>query len=73
MLELNGEKRWENEVSGTQQINSGGDIIYLSPGVRLSKGKFGAFLSAGIPIVDATNGLQTDVNFRMIGGIGMAF
>lgn len=73
MLELNGEKRWENEINGATEINSGGDIVYLSPGVRMSYRKMGVFLSAGFPIIDDTNGIQTDVDFRLLGGLGFTF
>lgn len=73
VLEVNGERRWKNTVAGASDPNSGGDIVYLSPGLRLSWGNAGAFLSAGYPIVDDTNGVQTDVSFRLVAGVGLAF
>ncbi len=36
MLELNGEYREKNEIDGEKEDNSGGEVIYLSPGVRVS-------------------------------------
>lgn len=73
MLELNGERRWQNDAGGTADPNSGGDIVYLSPGVRLTWGGAGGFLSAGYPVIDDTDGVQTDVSFRLVAGIGFAF
>ena len=73
MLELNGETRWKNDVSGASEPHSGGTVVYLSPGIRLSHGKIGAFVSAGFPIVDDPKGVQTDIDFRLVGGVGIAF
>lgn len=73
MLEVNGETRWKNDVGGTSEPNSGGTVVYLSPGLRLSHGKVGAFVSAGVPIIDDSKGVQTDIDIRLVGGIGIAF
>ena len=73
MLEINGEKRWENEINNARERNSGGSVVYISPGIRLSYKKIGGFISVGIPVIDDTNGLQTDTNWRLVGGFGIAF
>lgn len=73
MLEVNGETRWKNDVGGMSEPNSGGTIVYLSPGFRLSRVNVGAFISAGIPIIDNSKGVQTDIDFRLVGGVGLAF
>jgi len=73
MLELNGEQRWKNNVSGRSEANSGGNVIYLSPGVRVSCAKFSAFVSFGYPMVDDSNGWQLGIDYRLSGGVAIAF
>lgn len=74
MLELNGEYREKNEIDGEKEDNSGGDVIFLSPGIRISSSdKWSLFLSVGKSIYDDFNGRQTDVDSRLVGGIGFAF
>jgi hypothetical protein len=74
MLELNGEYRGKNDVDGEKDDNTGGDVIFLSPGVRLSSSDtWSLFLSVGTPVYDDYNGRQTDVDYRLVGGVGFAF
>lgn len=74
MLELNGEYREKNESDGDKEDNSGGKVIFLSPGIRVSSSdEWSLFLSAGRSIHDDLNGRQTDIDYRMVGGIGFAF
>jgi hypothetical protein len=74
MLELNGEYRQKNEIDGEKEDNSGGDVIFLSPGIRVSSSdKWSLFLAVGKSIYDDFNGTQTDVDYRLIGGFGFAF
>lgn len=73
MLEINGEKRKKNKISGNTEEHTGGNTIFLSPGIRVSSGKFGGFLSFGIPVVENQNGKQTDIDKRILAGISFAF
>ncbi|MFT4585632.1 MAG: hypothetical protein ACI8XZ_005406, partial [Gammaproteobacteria bacterium] len=73
MLEINGEQRWSDKVRGVNDANSGGNIIYLSPGIRASFRQLSAFFSFGYPLVDDSNGHQSDVDFRIMGGVGFGF
>ncbi|MFT4560965.1 MAG: hypothetical protein ACI9BW_000703 [Gammaproteobacteria bacterium] len=73
MLELNGEQRWRDNVQGIDDGNSGGSVVYLSPGIRASLQRFSAFFSVGYPLVDDSNGRQSDVDFRIMGGLGFGF
>ena len=74
MLELNAEHRDNNEVNGEQDDNSGGEVIFLSPGIRVSSSdNWSLFVSLGKSIYDDFNGRQTDVDYRLVGGIGYAF
>lgn len=71
-LELNGETRRKNEIDSIAEENSGGTTVYLSPGIRISANRLSAFLSYGVPIVDDQNGVQTDVDRRIVFGLSLA-
>ena len=73
MLELNGESRDRTEISGISEEHSGGDILYLSPGLRLTSGNdFSLFVSVGFPVHEDMNGVQTDTDYRIVAGVGFA-
>lgn len=72
VLELNGETRRKNKISGHSEENSGGTVILVAPGLRVSAGDFGGFISVGLPIVENLNGIQTDIDTRVIAGISIA-
>ncbi|PHS71973.1 MAG: hypothetical protein COB22_06025 [Cycloclasticus sp.] len=71
-LEANGETRRENRIYGHLEENSGGTTVYLSPGIKVSAGGFGGFISIGVPIIENTKGIQTDVNTRIVAGLSFA-
>ncbi len=70
-VELNGETRRKSTVSGVTEENSGGTTVYFAPGVRVSSGDFGGFISYGIPVVEDQNGEQTDTDSRIVAGISL--
>ena len=72
-VELNGETREKNEISGVSEDNSGGTIVYLSPGFRLSSKNLSGFISYGMPVIENYNGKQTDVDSRIVAGASFAF
>ena len=71
-LEANGETRRKNKVSGHSEENSGGTTVYLSPGLKVSAGSFGGFISIGVPIIENQKGIQTDVDTRIVAGLSFA-
>ncbi len=73
LIELNGETRWNNAIAGVRDVNSGGTVLYVSPGMRATFGDFATFVSVGLPIVDNPHGIQSDVSFRLSGGLSMLF
>lgn len=74
MLELNGQWRQKQNVNGATDKNSGGNIIFLSPGLRVTMDdKWSMFASIGIPILEDLNGKQPDTDFRIIVGTGWSF
>ena len=79
VLEINGEWHDKQKVRGGDEDhsgidpNSGGTVVYLSPGVRLSKDTWSAFVSVGIPIVNDLNGFQDDTELRLLSGVSFTF
>lgn len=73
VLEINGEWHGKEVAAGDTDANSGGNTIYLSPGLRLSKGNMSSFVSVGIPIVKDLNGLQSEPSVRVMTGLGISF
>jgi len=74
ILELNGEWRDKQETGGLSDPNSGGNTVYISPGVRFSGGKhWNTALSFGAPIVKDFNGYQTPPDYRIVYRLVAAF
>lgn len=72
VIELNGETRRKNKISGTSEEHSGGTAILLSPGLRVSSGNFSGFISVGVPIIENMNGKQTDLDARIVAGLSIS-
>lgn len=72
-LELNGEWHDRQTVAGVADENSGGNTVYLGPGLRAGYDRFSSFVLAGWPVVNQMNGLQSKPEFRVIGGMSIAF
>ena len=73
VLEMNGENRSKNEIAGVAEANTGGNLLYFSPGVKVSSGNVGGFVSLGIPMLENHNGIQTDIDKRILVGLSMVF
>jgi hypothetical protein len=74
VLEFNGEWRDKLNIAGDINDNSGGNLLYLSPGVRLTLAKKIALaFSFGIPIAEALNGDQVDPQYRLVTLVGFTF
>ncbi|NQV20610.1 MAG: transporter [Rhodospirillales bacterium] len=74
VLEVNGEWRAKEEMSGVRDPNSGGNAIFISPGLRFSHPAGGsAWVSVGVPITENRNGIQADVDLRLTAGIAQTF
>jgi hypothetical protein len=73
VLELNGEWHAKQMANGISDPNSGGNTIFISPGLRLSQDKWSGFVSMCIPIVDDLNGIQSEPDWRVIAGATWLF
>ncbi len=74
ILELNGEWRDKEERSGVEIDNSGGHVVYLSPGLRfVGIGGLNLGVSFGYPVVTDVNGDQVEPDYRLVGTINVTF
>ena len=73
ILELNGEARSRQKIAGVRDPNSGGNLVYLSPGVRFGPERWSASFSFGVPILQNLNGTQHETDWRMLAGVGTSF
>jgi hypothetical protein len=72
-LELNGEWHDEQVIAGLVDPNSGGNTVYLSPGLRVGYGNVSGFASLGVPVVNHMNGLQSKPDYRVVAGVAATF
>ena len=74
IFEINGEWREKEDVDRDTNDDSGGLLVFASPGVRLSTNNgLSASLAAGVPIIEDLNGLQTKPEYRVNANISIAF
>jgi hypothetical protein len=71
VLEMNGE--WQDRSSGEHGVHSGGNTVYLSPGLRLSVERWSGFVSIGVPIISDLNGIQPEPEWRLLTGVAVNF
>ncbi len=69
VFEVNGEWRDRVDIAGETQENTGGNLIYFSPGVKLTSGNWVAGVAVGIPYVEL-NGIQSEPKTRFILSVG---
>lgn len=74
LLELNGEARGKTRVGTNPEPHSGGSVIYITPGIRVSSSAgWTGFLSLGVPVSENLKGVQTGVNYRLVAGMSFGF
>src|SRR4051812_41251167 len=73
VLEFNGEWHDKQVIQHEKDRNSGGNVAYLSPGIRISYGSLSGFVSVGVPVVNHMNGLQSKPRERVVTGLAFAF
>jgi len=73
VLELNGEWHARETIAGATDPNSGGNVVFLSPGLRLSYDKWSGFVSLGVPVINDLNGIQAEPDWRVLTGVAVNF
>jgi hypothetical protein len=74
IFELNG--AWENrhEIDGVEEEDSGGNVVYLSPGARfILNNRWSAFLSGGVPVVRDIRASHPENGYRLVAGVSATF
>ena len=71
LLEINGEWHDKQRTAGVVDPNSGGNTIYLSPGLRLTVENWSSYVLVGIPVVNDQNGIQAKPAWRVLGGFSV--
>ena len=72
-LELNGEWHGRQHEGSEVDPNSGGSVLFLSPGVRVVQGSVAGYLTVGAPILSDFRGIQAEPEFRLTAGISRRF
>lgn len=73
-LELNGQWQSKAEKAGVKNANSGGNIIYLTPGVHLKMTKKAHLaLVAAVPVWRDLNGTQVSEDYKLEAKLAMKF
>jgi hypothetical protein len=73
-LELNGEWQDEENTESVDNPDSGGNVVFLTPGVRLvGSGGWSAVIAAGFPVADHLNGTQVEPDLRVTAGLNLLF
>lgn len=74
IVEVNGEWRSRMEIADVEQPNTGGSLIYLTPGLRYRSPQHWSLSGAiGIPLAQDLNGVQHETRLRGIVGFGVMF
>lgn len=73
VLELNGEWQDRQRIRGVEERDTGGNQVYLSPGLRLLAGGLSAHVAVGIPVVNDVRRSHPDTGYRIVAGISKAF
>ena len=73
MSELTASSRLAKKIAGVKDPNSGGNTIYLSPGLCPSYDKWSSFVSVGVPVVNDLNGLQAESQWRVPTSVAINF
>jgi len=73
VLELNGEWKQRNRNESGSVDASGGNIIYLSPGLQVASKRFVAETSVQLPVFQDLNGTQVETDYVIIASLRVTF
>jgi hypothetical protein len=64
----------KSEEEGEKDANTGGTVLFLSPGVKVSfTEKIAGSIGIQLPVLQDLNGRQVETQFRLITGVSIAF
>jgi hypothetical protein len=74
ILELNGVWHEEQTIDGQRDENSGGNRLFLAPGVRMTVDeRWSAFASVGVPLFEHVNGAEHETDVHAVMGVSVSF
>ncbi|WFU74834.1 transporter [Bradyrhizobium sp. CB2312] len=73
LLEINGELHGRQRIAGISDPNSGGNTIFVSPGLRLTVDNWSSYVLVGIPVFNDYNGVQATPAWRTLVGVSAVF
>jgi hypothetical protein len=73
LLEINGEWHDKQRTAGVTDPNSGGNTIFISPGLRLTVENWSSYVLVGIPVLNDYNGMQATPTWRVLAGVSAVF
>jgi len=72
IIELNGEWSDKEEQNGVIDPDTGGNTLYVSPGLRVSGDGMSGFVSVGLPVSNSYNGTQSEPDWRIVSGFSLS-
>lgn len=72
-LGLNGDWQDKHETAGERDQNTGGHVLYVTPGLKLSVDRWSSFVNFGIPVSTDLNGIQAEPDWRLSTGVSVDF
>ena len=72
-LGLNADWHDQQGINHIRDSNTGGTVVYLSPGLRLSTERTTASVTFGIPILTHLDGYQSEPDWRLASSFGVRF
>lgn len=73
LVEINGEWHDKQRTAGVIDQNSGGNTIFISPGLRLTVENWSTYVMVGIPVANDYNGIQATPTWRVLAGVSAVF
>ena len=72
-LGLNGQWQGKQTIAGDLDGNTGGHVLYITPGLRLTVDRWAGFVNVGVPIARDLNGIQSEPDWTVSTGVSVRF
>ena len=72
-LGINGQWWGQQTTAGEQDANTGGHVVYVTPGLRVTVDRWAGFVNVGIPIARELNGIQSEPRWQLSTGVAVQF
>lgn len=72
-LGLNGQWWDRQTIAGLADDNTGGNVVYFTPGLRLTVDRWAGFVNVGLPIAKDLNGIQSEPSWQLSTGVAVQF